>query len=76
MQLWLQLTTMPVDNDHNNTSTFVALLNRLYRKLRERQCLRRSPCRGADTRSPEQIKAELVELQRAIQEEANRFGRN
>jgi len=30
----------------------------------------------ADTRSPEQIKAELVELQRAIQEEANRFGRN
>jgi hypothetical protein len=30
----------------------------------------------ADTRSPEQVKAELVELQRAIQEEANRFSAN
>jgi hypothetical protein len=30
----------------------------------------------ADARSPEQIKAELVELQRAIQEEANRYSAN
>jgi len=30
----------------------------------------------ADARSPEKIKAELVELQRAIQEEASRFSAN
>jgi hypothetical protein len=30
----------------------------------------------ADTRSLEQVKAELVELQRAVQEEANRFSAN
>jgi hypothetical protein len=30
----------------------------------------------ADTRSPEQIKAELVEAYKAIQEEANRFSAN
>jgi len=28
---------------------------------------------AADTRSPEQIKLELIELQRAIQDEANRY---
>jgi len=30
----------------------------------------------ADTRSPEQIKAELVELQGAVRDETNRFSAN
>jgi hypothetical protein len=33
MQLYLQLTATPVGNGLNNTSTFTALRNPLYRKL-------------------------------------------